>query len=214
MPNYSAEQAGIEVGDKLLKINNKTVRLKSQIDEAVQNSNGEKIKLTIERNGKRQDILLVPTAEQIKSIGIYLGGTNDNLTSEIKGIYPESEAESIGLKEGDIITKIDGIECLGDPYKVVELITNTENEKILIEIKRNNEIKEFEVEPQIQTNYKLGIIFEIAENSFKNNIYYGFWDTIDFSTSIVDNLKMLFTGNIGVDKLTRPNRNFRSCFKN
>ena len=213
-PNYSAENAGIEVGDKLLKINGKKVRLKSNIDNLVQASNGKEIKLTIQRNGKIKDITLVPTVEQVKNIGIYLGGTEDNLTSEIKGVFEDSAAQNVGIKVGDIITKIDGINCFNKPYKVVELIQNSENEKIQIEIKRNNEIKIFEVEPQIQTNYKLGVVFGIAENNFKNNIYYGFWDTVEFSTSIIDNLRMLFTGNIGIDKLTRTNWYFRGSIKN
>lgn len=214
VPNYAAEQAGIEVGDKLIAINNKKVRLKSDIDNAIQNSKGNEINLLIERNGKRREVVLIPTVEEIKNIGIYLGGTDDNLTSEIKGIYPNSAAQNVGIKEGDIIIKIDGINCENEPYKVVELINSSKNEKIQIEVKRNNEIKTFEVVPQILKNYKIGVTFKLATNSFINNIYYGFWDTIDFSTSIIDNLKRLFTGNISVDQLTRTSWNIRSCIKN
>lgn len=214
VPNYAAEEAGIEAGDELIAINNKKVRLKSDIDNAIQNSKGNEINLLIERNGKRIEIVLIPTEEEIKNIGIYLGASEDNLTSEIKGIYANSVAQNIGLKEGDIITKIDGIECTNDPYKVVELITSSKNEKIQIEVKRNKEIKTFEVVPQIQKNYKIGVTFALATNSFTNNIYYGFWDTIDFSTSIIDNLKRLFTGNVSVDQLTRTSWDIGSCIKN
>ena len=206
--NYAAEKAGIEIGDKIIAINNKKIRLKSDIDEAVQNSNGNEIKVLIERNGKRQEIFLIPTQEETKSIGMYLEGTSENLTSRIKGIYPNSIAQDIGLKEGDIITKIDGIECENDPYKIVELINASQNEKIQIEVMRNNKIKTFEAIPEIQRNYKIGVTFALADNSFTNNVYYGFWDTVDFSTSILDNLKRLFTGNISVDQLTRPSWNF------
>ena len=50
----------------------------------------------------------------------------------------------------------------------------------------------------------MGVTFKLAENNFVNNVYYGFWDTVDFSLSIIDNIKMLFTGNVGVDQLTGP----------
>jgi len=50
----------------------------------------------------------------------------------------------------------------------------------------------------------LGVTFKIAENTFTNNIYYGFWDTIDFSLSLLDNLKMMFTGGVSVNDLTGP----------
>ena len=48
----------------------------------------------------------------------------------------------------------------------------------------------------------MGVTFGLADNS--NNLYYGFWDTVDFSLSIIDNLKMLFNGNISADQLTGP----------
>ena len=214
VPNYAAEQAGVQAGDKITKINDKKIRLKSDIDSIVQNSNGNEVKLTIKRNNEQKEIYIVPTKVEQKNIGIYLGAEGDNLTSEIKGIYLDSPAQSIGLKEGDIITKIDEIECENDPYKIVELITTNQNEKIKVEIKRNGETKTFEIVPQIQTSYKIGVTFGIVEKNFKNNVYYGFWDTIDFSTSIIDNLKKLFTGKINVDQLSRTNWNISSSIKN
>ncbi len=201
---YSAEQAGIKQGDQILKINNKRVRLKSQIDEQIQSSNGNKIVATIKRNNEIKKIELRPTEESKKNIGIYLGATDSNLTSEIKGIYPGGPAEVAGIKEGDIIVRIDGTECKNDPYKVVELISISQNEKMNVEIERKGKIIELEVTPIIQKTYKLGVTFALSDETFINNAYYGFWDTIDFSVSIIDNIKMLFKGNVGIDQLTGP----------
>ena len=50
----------------------------------------------------------------------------------------------------------------------------------------------------------MGVTFALAENTFLNNIYYGLWDTIDFSVSIIDNLKMLFSGQVSADQLMGP----------
>ena len=52
--------------------------------------------------------------------------------------------------------------------------------------------------------YYLGVIFKEAPNNLSNNIYYAFWDTVDFTTSIVDNLRELFTGNVSTDQLMGP----------
>ena len=131
IPNYPAEKYGIQAGDKIIKIDDKKIRLRSDIDKVLQNSNGEEIKLTIKRNEEIIEINILPTEEELE-----------------------------GVK-----------------------------------------------------TYKLGVAFAIAENSFSNNIYYGFWDTAEFSTSIVDSLRMLFTGNIGVDQLTRTSRNIWNCIK-
>ena len=204
VPNYAAQEAGFEVGDEILKVNDKKIRLKSDLDKIVQDSNGNEIKVLIKRNNEQKEIAFKPTPIETKSIGIYLGAEGNNLSSEIKGIFPNSEAQRIGLKEGDIILKIDGKDCKNDPYKAVEYITESENEQISIEIKRNDKIVELTATPEVQTTYKMGVTFGLADNNLKNNIYYGFWDTVDFSLSIIDNLKMLFNGNISADQLTGP----------
>lgn len=204
VPGYASEMAGLENGDKILKINNKKVRLKSDIDEAIQNSNGNEIIITVERDNEIKEIKLIPTVEETKNIGIYLGAEEENLSSEIKSIYPESPAQKQGLQMGDIITNVNGIECKNDPYRIVELISLSANEKIQIEVERDNKIRTFDITPQIQKTYKIGVTFALAEKSLTNNIYYGFWDTMNFSVSIIDNLKQLFTGKVSTDQLMGP----------
>ena len=203
--NSAAQQAGIEQGDKIVKINNKTIRLKSDIDNELQKSNGNEIVLTVKKsNNEIQNIAVIPNKQINKSIGIYLGVQDENLSSEIKQLYPESPAEIAGLQAGDKITKIDETDCNNDPQKIVSLISQSTNEKILVEIERKGEIKTFEIAPQTQTTYILGIVFKVSEKTFINNVCYGFWDTLDFSVSIIDNLKQMFSGKISADQLMGP----------
>ncbi len=204
VPQYSAEQAGLSQGDEILKINGKKVRLRSDIDEAIQNSNGEEITLTIKRDNETQDIKLNPTTQETKTIGIYLGTQDSDLSGEIKSIYQNSPAEKVGIKAGDKILSINGEKSEGDPYRIVNLISESKTDEIAVQIDRNGEIKEFNVKPEIQKTYVIGVTFKLAENNFINNIYYGFWDTTEFSLSIVDNLKMMFTGNVSADQLMGP----------
>ena len=204
VPNYAAEEVGIQPNDELLEIDGKRVRLKSDIDESVQNSNGETITLTIKRENEIKDIELTPTVEETKVIGIYLGAEENDLSGEIKSIYQNSPAEKAGIIAGDKIISINGENPEGNPYRIVELISNSTTNEILIEVQRSNEIMKFNVVAEIQKSYKLGVVFKIAENSFTNNIYYGFWDTVDFSVSLLDNLKMMFTGNVSADQLMGP----------
>ena len=203
--NSAAEQAGIEQGDKIVKINNKAIRLKSDIDNELQKSNGNEIVLTVKKsNNEIQNITVIPNKQINKSIGIYLGVQDENLSSEIKQLYPESPAEIAGLQAGDKITRIDETDCNNDPQKIVSLISQSTNEKILVEVERKGEIKTFEIAPQTQTTYILGIVFKVSEKTFINNVCYGFWDTLDFSVSIIDNLKQMFSGNISADQLMGP----------
>ncbi len=204
VPEHSAQQAGINQGDKILKINGKKVRLRSDIDEGIQSSNGEEITLTVKRNNEIKDIKLVPSVEETRTIGIYLGAQDDDLSGEIKSIYQGSPAEEVGLKEGDKILSINGENTESDPYKIVNLISESKTDEISLEVDRDGEIKTFHIKPIIQKTYIIGVTFKLAEKNFANNIYYGFWDTVEFSLSIVDNLKMMFTGKVGADQLMGP----------
>lgn len=212
VPNYAATEAGLQANDEILKIDGKKVRLKSDIDEQIQKSNGEDILLTIKRENEIKDITLTPTVEETKAIGVYLGTEDSDMSGEIKSIYQNSPAEKVGIKAGDKIVSVNGEEVNGDPYKIVNLISKSESNDIAIDIMRDNEIMSFNVTAEIQKSYKMGVTFTLAENNFVNNIYYGFWDTVDFSLSIVDNLKMMFSGKVSADQLMGPVRNIRSSF--
>lgn len=197
-------QTGIYAGDKIIAINDKTVHLNSDIQEELQNSNGNIVKLLLERDGERKVVEVQPQTSQTRVIGIYFGSQEEAKSTQISYIYPDSPAEEAGLEEKDIIIAIDGKEVGTDPYKVIEYLNENQNEKVTLTIQRKEEEKQIEVIPQTTTSYLLGVTFAVAPNTFGGNITYGFWDTVDFSVSIIDNLKMLFTGNVRADQLMGP----------
>lgn len=50
----------------------------------------------------------------------------------------------------------------------------------------------------------MGVYLKMAENNFANNVYYSFFETGEFAFSIIDNLKLLFTGNVSIDQMMGP----------
>lgn len=202
--NTGAYNAGILPGDEIVEINNKKIRNKKDITEILEKTSGNEIIVTIRRNNELKDINIKPTQISSKDTGIYLGTNGDEITTKIVAINPNSPAEENGLEINDIILKIDGKDVQNDPYKVAEFIKESNNETCIFTIKRKEEIKEIELAPKILNNYILGIQFEKAQSNFVNNIYYGFWDTVDFSLSIIDNIKMLFTGKVSTNQLMGP----------
>lgn len=201
---YGAYTAGIIANDEIIKINGKRIRNKNDVTEELEKCEGNDILVTIKRNNQLLDINIKPTAVPSKDTGIYLGTSGDKITTKIVAIYPGSPAEAKGLKVNDVILKIDGNDVEEDPYKVVEYINKNENGICIFTIQREEEIIDIEITPNIIYNYFLGIQFKMAENTVANNLYYGFWDTIDFSLSLIDNVKMLFTGKVTSDQLMGP----------
>lgn len=203
-PDYGAHQAGILPGDEVIRINGKRVHQKQDITDIMQESEGKQVSVQIKRNEQILEYMVEPKTIEGKDTGIYLGVEGENVTTEIVALYPNSPAEKQGIEVGDIILQVNGKEVGSDPYQVVTFISEAETNEILFTIKRKDEIKEIKVEAEISYTYLLGVGFEKAEDNLVNNIYYGFWNTVDFSTSIIENLKMLFTGKVSTNQLTGP----------
>lgn len=199
---YAADNVGIMPGDKILEINNKKIRLNSDITEEVEKSNGESINVLVLRDGKEISYDFKPTEKITKTIGIYLG--NENTAScKIESIYENSPAEKVGLQSGDIIFSVNGEEVNKDYKRAIELIQNSEG-NVKLTIDRNGEKVDFDIIPIENKEYYIGAMFKVADKNIKNNLYYGFWTTVDFSGSLLYNVKELFTGNVSTDQLMGP----------
>ena len=200
---YAAESSGIEVGDKILKINNKKIITSTDINEILNNSNGEEVFVLIERNNEKLELKLTPTEVKYKSTGIYLKSLESSST-EIVAVSPGSVAENNGLQAGDEIIKINDTEVKDNPEKVIELLQNTETNNVKILFKRAGKELEVEFVPEELSNYYLGINLEIPENTLANRLYYAWYNTNDFVFSTFDNVKNLFIGKVSTAQLTGP----------
>lgn len=202
--NQNLITQGLQEGDKIVKVNEQHIHLNSDISKAIADLDSKEVTLTIKRDDEQFNINTKLIDSEAKSVGIYFYASQNEASSKIALIYPDSPADKAGLKAEDIIIEINNNYVENNPEKAVEYIQNSQQDKLSIKIKRNNEEKVIELIPEIVTIHTLGVYFKTAENNFINNVYYGFWDTISFSASIVDNLKMLFTGQVKADQLTGP----------
>ncbi len=203
IPDTSAQQVGLMSGDKILKVNGKTIFYKADLDEALQNCNGETLEVVIERNGEEQTLQLEPMTEQYNYTGIAISGAGE-LNTEIAAIYPNSPADMQGLETKDVILSVNGVEVQGDAQKLIEEINQNIGEVLKFTIERNGETLDLSITPEVRANYYLGVYLKLAENNFANNVYYAFFETGEFAFSIVDNLKLLFTGNVSIDQMMGP----------
>lgn len=199
--NYEAEEAGIMIGDKIIKINNKRVNFKSEIVNILQKSNGEEITITVKRNNEKIDIKLTPAINMKNYTGIYLSETTK---TEIVSIDENSPAQRYNLQKGDVILKVNGIDTENDPYKLLEIISSIEDNDTKFLISRNNQEIEIEVILDKIPTYVLGLNFKTEENTFLNRIKYGMFATKNFIVTIIEETSQLFTGEISTDQMSGP----------
>ncbi len=74
--NSVAQKAGIQAGDTIIEINGKDIKDWTQLSGSIQNSKGNKLRITIDRNGKEKEVDVTPEFKD----GSYL-----------IGIYPKNE---------------------------------------------------------------------------------------------------------------------------
>lgn len=200
---YAAIDSGMMVGDEIIQLGNKRIRNKSDITKVLESSNGLPMEVTIKRNEELLKYTITPTKIPTKDTGIYLGAQGEEVSTKIVGLYPDSPAQQAGIQTNDIILAINGKEVGNNPYQVVQYIAESEGE-IEFTLQRKNQVLSIKLIPNIVDNYYLGIQFEQAPQNLGTNLYYAFWDTRDFVTDIVDNLKMLFTGKVSTNQLMGP----------
>ena len=129
-----------------------------------------------------------------------------NISTTVAKIRPEAVENISQIEIGDKILKINdkNIRLKADIAKALENYKDGELLDIVVE---RNGIETFvQGKPTKYEDiyYILGIEVALVEANLKDKLYYSFWETIDFVSSIGDSLVMLFTGKIGIQQMTGP----------
>ena len=196
---YAAQEIELQQGDKIIKLNGKNIKNKYDLDKVMKKSNGEVLELIIQRNEENLTYNIKPTELKSKSTGMYLD-ENAKILSVEKG----SSAEKQGIKSNDKIIKVNNQEINNDVNKAIEIIKEKGQNTILLTIERSNEQINIELTPDTISSYYLGVNLKQAEDTFINHLVYGGIETKEFAISILDNIKMIFTGGVSVDQMMGP----------
>ena len=128
-----------------------------------------------------------------------------NFSTTINYIEPQYAENLSELQVGDKIKKINDrkIRIKSDIAKALENYTSG---SINVIVERNGELVGAEVIPtEYQEGiYVLGVNVTAGDMNLGERVYCSFWETSNFVGSIGTGLKMLFTGQIGVQQMTGP----------
>ncbi len=200
LDGYSAQQIGLQSGDKIIEMNGKKIQSKYDLDEVTKKITGDQeVDIKIERDGNELEYKTKLTEVKQKITGIYLDDE-----AKIVTIEKDSAAEKSGLKANDKIIKVNDVEINQDVNKILSAIQETDEEDIKLEIKRGSQNLQVTLTPDYESTYYLGVNLKQAEGTFLNHVIYGGMETKIFLFSIVDNIKQLFTGNVGIDQMMGP----------
>lgn len=199
LDGYVAQEIELKHNDKIIEIDGKKIKSKYDLNKVMQKSNGEEIKVKIKRNDEILEYNIKPTEIKRKSTGMYLGDK-----CKILAVEKGSCAEKQGIKANDKIIKINNEEINENTDKIIEIMGQKGLNTMLITIERDGHEITVELTPDYISSYYLGVNLKQSESKLINYLIYGGIETKEFAFSIIDNIKMLFTGGVSVDQMMGP----------
>ena len=199
MDSYIAQEIALQQGDKIIEIDGHKIKNQYDINTTLEKTEGKQVNVKIERQGEIKEYNIKPTEVQNKYTGIYLDENCKIIT-----VDKDSPAEKQGIQANDKLLKINHEEINGDLEKVTQKIQEKGQVTILLTVVRGNQEINIEIKPETVSSYYLGVTLQQAKDTLINHLIHGGMETKEFAFSIVDNLKSLFTGKVGVDQMMGP----------
>ncbi|MGM0470689.1 MAG: RIP metalloprotease RseP [Bacillota bacterium] len=137
LPEKPAKEAGLQTGDKILAINDTQVNNWQELAQLINQHPQEEIKVTINRDGQQQNLMVTPQLDQQRDVGII--GIAPKLIREHVNIF---KAAILGIKQTAAVTVgiISGIwrmitgqlaSDLAGPVKIAQLVGDAAKVSIL-----------------------------------------------------------------------------------
>ena len=151
-----AAKAGLEVGDRITRIEDTQNPTWKDVDLKEAMSPGQPLEVQVDRNGQTLNKTLVPEAMGVDRIG-YAGWAPKENKVIVTDLASGMPAEKAGLKEGDQILSVDG-QPVSALAAMVESLKVTKDKPITLVVLRNGEQKTFVVQPVLSDkSYRIGI---------------------------------------------------------
>jgi regulator of sigma E protease len=155
MPDSPAQKAGLQPGDKLLEVDGKPVRrflgMNDSVGWNVVRSEGDKIPVKFERDGKVQTVWVEPykaetrgwRRKSVRQLLIYPAET-----PLIETVEPNTPAAAAGLRKGDIIRGFDQTPIY-NPVALLEYISKHPEDQIVLHVERDGKRLDVPVKPTL-----------------------------------------------------------------
>ena len=212
-----ADKAGMQVGDRIITINEQDVPTRSSVYAAIAESRGRSLTVEVRRGDALKAFVVTPTLyapDDLKN-PVYVIGIEE-APPLVTSVMPDTPAERAGLADGDRILAIQGdqIHTWGQMTKIVRahpnepLTTQVEREATTITLTITPEPHEVTEEGQTTVIGKIGIMGPgrsvVRASSPFTAVVQGVKATWGWSELTVVGIYKMLTGDIGLNNLGGP----------
>jgi regulator of sigma E protease len=148
LPDTPAAKAGLQIGDRIARIDGIENPTWEQVDPKEALSPNQPLDVTIERAGKTFDLKIVPEPYGVDQMGS-AGWIAKQPSVTITRLEHGMPAEKAGLQLGDEIISVDGrpVPALA---AMIEFLKSTKDKPVEITVLRNGQKKTFTVQPVLK----------------------------------------------------------------
>jgi regulator of sigma E protease len=135
-PGSPAEKAGLRPGDQIVSVEDKEKPDWQAVQNDFLTSPNRPVRMVIERAGERMDVTVTPERRGREEAGYV--GMLPVIRTVVRAVQPNSPAKAAGLKPGDEIIRVDGIDLRNTGKTIQQAIQETTAKTFPITIVRNN----------------------------------------------------------------------------
>lgn len=140
-PGSPGELAGLQLGDRILRVNDKEISARSEVQDAVAKSNGKSLTLDVRRGDQIRTLIVTPTPltgpEVPKDQPVYSIGIEESAPI-ITAIMSGSAAMTAGLEDGDRVISIDG-QPIHAWSEMAMIVRNNPRKALQFQVQRNGQ---------------------------------------------------------------------------
>lgn len=151
----AAAVAGIQPGDRIEAVMGRSVRIWEEVDEAIDASNGNPLRLTIDRDGVRQKITVTPRREVITDFlgderKVWTIGVGPFISPTVGRLMEGFPAVAAGLRVGDRIVAVNG-EPVETWEELAQRIHTQAGQEVTLTVERAGERFPLAITPKAST---------------------------------------------------------------
>ena len=198
--NSILSKAGIEVGDEIYSIDGKKVNLGAELSDQKFATEKKDVEIGYIRNGELQKTVAQDAVTNIGYIGVSFLVNSDktDVTNEIEMVASGGAAVAVGLKAGDKITSINGVETTNST-DIINIIRDNANKEVELTVDRNGEVFTQKITPSSKLNFSLG---SFSTEEVKTDLKLAISSAIYNFKSIIGSYVDLFRGKVSVNEMS------------